>query len=150
MPSHPSYQVVATTKIPLNDDNPLFSSSPPDPSTPPARQPPRPDLAIHRIRSTTRRNVTPLPSSITSPLQQIYSSSPPPPTSAQRQNKSLLKNYSLNLLTKSRMLRKLSLKYNRTSSANLFSLSAAILTTTYLMQHLFLHHHPHLFHKLLN
>ena len=85
MPSHPSYQVVATTKIPLNDDNPLFSSSPPDPSTPPARQPPRPDLAIHRIRSTARRSVTPLPSSITSPLQQIYSSSPPPPTAAQRQ-----------------------------------------------------------------
>ena len=85
MPSHPSYQVVATTKIPLNDDNSLFSSSPPDPSTPPARQPPRPDLAIHRIRSTARRSVTPLPSSITSPLQQIYSSSPPPPTAAQRQ-----------------------------------------------------------------
>ena len=65
-------------------------------------------------------------------------------------NKSLLKNYFLNLLTKSRMLRKLSLKQNRTSSANLFSLSAAILTTIYLMLHLFLHPHPHLFHQLLN
>lgn len=85
MPSHPQYQVVATTKVPLNDDSPLFSSSPPDPSTPPARLPPIPDLAIHRMRSTARRSLTPLPSSITTPLQQIYSSSPPPPTSAQRQ-----------------------------------------------------------------
>ena len=78
------YPVEATTKVPLNDECPLFSSSSPDPSTPPARQPPRPDLAIHRIRGTARRSLTPLPSSITSPLEQIYSSTPPPPTSAQR------------------------------------------------------------------
>ena len=84
MPSHSSYSVVATTKVPLNDDSPLFSSSPPDPCTPPSRLPPKPDLAIHRIRGTARRSVTPLPSSITSSLQQINSSSPPPPTSAQR------------------------------------------------------------------
>jgi len=85
MPFHPSYQVVATTKVPLNDDSPLFSSSPPDPSTLPARQPPRRDLAIHRIRSTARGSVTLLPSAMTSCLQQIYSSSPPSATSAQRQ-----------------------------------------------------------------
>ena len=82
MPTHSYYPVEATTKVPLNDESPLFPSSPPDPSTPPARQPPRPDLAVHRLRGTARRSVTPLPSSITTPLQQIYSSSPPPPTSA--------------------------------------------------------------------
>jgi len=65
-------------------------------------------------------------------------------------NRSLLKNYSLSLLTKSWMLRKPLLKQNRTSSANLFSLSAAILTTTYLMLHLFLPPLLLLFHKLLN
>src|SRR5437868_9113863 len=84
MPSHSSYSVVATTKVPLNDDSPLFSSSPPDPCTPPSRLPPTPDLGMHRIRATVKRNVTPLPTSITSPLQEIYSSTPPPPTSAQR------------------------------------------------------------------
>ena len=82
MSTHSYYTVDAATKVPLNDESPLFSSSPPDPSTPPARQPPRPDLAIHRIRGTVRRSLTPLPSSITSPLQQIYSSTPPTPTSA--------------------------------------------------------------------
>ena len=84
MPSYSSYSVVATTNVPLNDDSPLFSSSPPAPCTPPSRLPPKPDLAIHRIRDRARRNLTPLPSSITSPLQEIYSSTPPPPTSAQR------------------------------------------------------------------
>src|SRR5437899_97564 len=84
MPSHSSYSVVATTKVPLNDDSPLFSSFPSDPCTPPSRAPPLPDFAKHKTRATGRRNVTPLPSSITSPLQEIYSSTPPPPTSAQR------------------------------------------------------------------
>ena len=84
MPSHSYYPVEATTKVPLNDESPLFSSSPPDPSTPPARQPPLPNLAIYRPRSTARRSLTPIPSSITSSLNQIVSSSPPPPTSAQR------------------------------------------------------------------
>ena len=65
-------------------------------------------------------------------------------------NTSLLKNYSLILLTKSRILRKPLLKENRTFSANLFSLSAAILTTTYLMLHLFLPPLLLLFHKLWN
>ena len=75
--------VTATESSPLYHDNPLFSSSQPDPTTPPARQPAWLDLAIHRIRSTARTSVTPLTSSITSPLQQLYLSSPPPPTSAQ-------------------------------------------------------------------
>ena len=84
MPSHSTYSVVATTKVPLNDDSPLFSSFPSDPCTPPSRAPPIPDFTKHKTRATGRRNVTPLPSSITSPLQEIYSSTPPPPTSAQR------------------------------------------------------------------
>jgi len=84
MSTHSYYSVEAATKVHLNDKSLLFSSSLPDPSTPPARQPPKPDLAIHRMRGTARRNLTPLPSSITSPLEQIYSSTPPPPTSAQR------------------------------------------------------------------
>src|SRR5438270_1405010 len=52
------------------------------------------------------------------------------------QDKFLLKNCSMNLLTRFRMFRNLSLNQNRTFSANLFLQSAATQTTTSQMQHL--------------
>src|SRR5207237_10325426 len=61
-----------------------FSYFASDPCTPPSRAPPIPDFTKHKTRATGRRNVPPLPSSITSPFQEIYSSTPPPPPSAQR------------------------------------------------------------------
>jgi len=84
MPAHSQYTIESITNIPLNNASSLFTSSSPDPSTPPDRQTPRPDLAIHMFRTSTRRSPTPLPSSITLPLQHYYSFHPPQATSAQR------------------------------------------------------------------